>query len=186
MFCFQILAAKSKFFRVLNTLFITPGMYLAPPKQQWCTMMDKNHDFERIHLLVWRFFSMKGGWGAQVPGHVTAATNMKKSNHQESQCSMIIFLSYSHTHINTNWCYHRLEGEKIACRSLSAYPSVFSASSTPWDHPWLSGWWTYNKWSSWPLKSLFWPIIIFAQWCHASGVIKPTPHFISPSSFVTS
>ena len=83
--------------------------------------------------------------GAQVPGHVTAATNMKKSNHQESQCSMIIFLSRTHTHINTNWCYHRLEGKKLACRSLSAYPSVFSASSTPWDHPWLSGWWTYNK-----------------------------------------
>ena len=36
-------------------------------------------------------------------------------------------------------------GKKLACRSLSAYPSVFSASSTPWDHPWLSGWWTYNK-----------------------------------------
>ena len=97
-----------------------------------------------------------------------------------------LFSFHTHTHINTNWFYHRLEGKKLACRSLSAYPSVFSASSTPWDHPWLSGWWTYNKWSSWPLKSLFWPIIIFAQWCHASGVIKPTPHFISPSSFVTS
>ena len=48
------------------------------------------------------------------------------------------YLPFTHTH-------HRLEGKKLACRSLSAYPSVFSASSTPWDHPWLSGWWTYNK-----------------------------------------
>ena len=185
MFCFQILAAKSKFFRVLNTLFITPGMYLAPPKQQWCTMMDKNHDFERIHLLVWRFFSMKGGGGLKFlamspPPQIWRNLITRKANVQW------LFSFHTHTHINTNWFYHRLEGKKLACRSLSAYPSVFSASSTPWDHPWLSGWWTYNKWSSLLLKSLLWPIIIFAQWCHASGVIKPTPHFISPSSFVTS
>ena len=97
-----------------------------------------------------------------------------------------LFSFHTHTHINTNWCYHRLEEKNLPVVVFQHIRLYFRQAQL---RETILGFQVGEPTtrSSWPaLKSLSWPIIIFAQWCHASGVIKPTPHFISPSSFVTS